>query len=92
MASTGREHISSLFGGGQVRSAGEVAAALGISRQAAHRHLAALVDAGRLKAEGRGRAVRYRNAASLPFSRRFPRTIAEDRVWTALSTELPALV
>jgi anti-sigma regulatory factor (Ser/Thr protein kinase) len=92
MPTTGRDRISSLFTRGQVRSAGEVAAALGISRQAAHRHLAALVAAGRLKVEGRGRSVRYRDAASLPFSRRYPRAIAEDRVWTELSSELPALV
>ena len=76
---------------GQARSAGQVASAVGISRQAAHRHLAALVAAGQLRAEGRGRAARYRGASSLPFSRRYPRAIAEDRVWSELSSELPAL-
>jgi anti-sigma regulatory factor (Ser/Thr protein kinase) len=87
-----RDRILDLFARGQARAAGDVASALGISRQAAHRHLAALVAAARLKAEGRGRAVRYRGATSLPFSRRYPRAIAEDRVWGELAAELPALV
>jgi DNA-binding transcriptional ArsR family regulator len=87
-----RDLIAGLFAARSPRSAGDVAAAIGISRQAAHRHLAALVAAGRLRTEGRGRAVRYRGAGSLPFSRRYPRAIAEDRVWTELSAELPALV
>ncbi len=91
MPTVGRDRIERLFHGGQVRSAGEVASVVGISRQAAHRHLVALVAAGRLRTEGRGRAVRYRGATSLPFSRRFPRAVAEDRVWSELSSELPAL-
>jgi anti-sigma regulatory factor (Ser/Thr protein kinase) len=86
-----RDRVARLYAGGQVRSAGEVASVLGISRQAAHRHLAALVAAGQLKAEGRGRAVRYRGASSLPFLRQYPRAIAEDRVWSEIASELPAL-
>jgi anti-sigma regulatory factor (Ser/Thr protein kinase) len=86
-----RARIGHLFAGGQARSASEVASAVGISRQAAHRHLVALVAAGQLVVEGRGRAVRYRGAGSLPLARRYPRTIAEDRVWNELSAEVAAL-
>lgn len=84
-----------LFVGGRPRAAGEVAAALRISRQAAHRHLAALVLEGRLVAEGKGRAAHYRDAGRLPVSRRYPRAvIAEDKVWEELASsyhELGAL-
>jgi len=76
-----------LFAAGRPRAAGEVAAALGISRQAAHRHLAALVRAGRLVAEGKGRAAHYRDAGRLPVTRRYPRAvIAEDKVWQELAS------
>jgi anti-sigma regulatory factor (Ser/Thr protein kinase) len=92
MPAASRDLIARLFAAGSPRSAGDVAAAIGISRQAAHRHLAALVASGRLRTDGRGRAVRYRSAGSLPFSRRYPHAIAEDRVWNELSAELPALV
>ncbi|HXT98528.1 MAG TPA: ATP-binding protein [Polyangia bacterium] len=92
MPTASHDRIARLFAGGQARSAGEVASALGISRQAAHRHLVALVGEGQLQVEGRGRAVRYRGARSLPFSRRYPRAVAEDRVWNELAAELPALV
>ncbi|HEY6476878.1 MAG TPA: ATP-binding protein [Polyangia bacterium] len=91
MPTPSRDRIAHLFTGGQARSASEVASAVGISRQAAHRHLATLVAAGQLRVEGRGRAARYRGASSLPFSRRYPCAIAEDRVWSELSSELPAL-
>jgi len=81
-----------MFAGDRARAASEVAAAAGISRQAAHRHLAALTAAGQLRAEGKGRSVRYRNAGSLPFTRRYPRAvIAEDRVWQELSSAHPAV-
>lgn len=92
MPPASRDRIARLFAGGQARSAGEVASVVGVSRQAAHRHLVALVAAGQLRVEGRGRAVRYRGASSLPFSRRYPRAIAEDRVWTELAADLPVLV
>src|SRR5262249_25501367 len=74
------------------RSAGDIARAIGISRQAAHRHLAALVREGVARAEGRGRAVKYRRAASLPLAKRYPRAvIAEDRVWSELTAAHPAI-
>src|ERR1044072_3396815 len=78
-----RQRVLSLFEGDVRLRAGEVAAAVGVSRQAAHRHLTALVRAGDLLLDGRGRSVTYRSAGSLPVVRRFPRAvIAEDRVWS----------
>jgi anti-sigma regulatory factor (Ser/Thr protein kinase) len=83
-----RHRVLILFAGGAHLQAGEVAKAVQVSRQAAHRHLTALVSDGALKVEGRGRSVTYRAAASLPFARRYPRgVLAEDRVWNELAAE-----
>jgi anti-sigma regulatory factor (Ser/Thr protein kinase) len=59
----------------------ELVADLGITRQAVHRYLGELVEAGRLHPEGAGRSVRY-----VPSDRRWSRTyplrgLAEDAVW-----------
>jgi anti-sigma regulatory factor (Ser/Thr protein kinase) len=79
--------ILALFERDDARSASQVAAAAGISRQAAHRHLSALVAAGKLVQEGKARASRYRGAGSLPMVRRYPRAvIAEDKVWQEISS------
>jgi anti-sigma regulatory factor (Ser/Thr protein kinase) len=87
-----RSRILDLFAGDRARQASAVAAAMHISRQAAHRHLAALVETGALRAEGLGRAARYRAAGSLPVTRRYPRgVIAEDRVWQELSSTHSAI-
>jgi len=87
-----RDRILSLFAAGRPRSAGEIARAIRISRQAAHRHLAALVASGELRAEGRGRGARYRDAGSLPLARSYPRAvISEDRVWTELAANTHAI-
>jgi anti-sigma regulatory factor (Ser/Thr protein kinase) len=76
-----------LFEGKRSRSASEVASALAISRQAAHRRLRNLVAAGKLVQEGKARASRYRGAGSLPVTRRYARAvIAEDRVWQEIAT------
>lgn len=92
MDASARDRIFRLFVGGQPRAAGDIAARLTISRQAAHKQLAALVREGRLVAEGRGRAARYRSADALPFSRRYQRAvIAEDRVWRDLATSYGAI-
>ena len=85
--SSARDRIFKLFADGRPRAAGDIAARLTISRQAAHKQLATLVSEGRLIAEGQGRAARYRSAGSLPFARRYPRAIiAEDKVWRDLAT------
>jgi len=87
-----RQHILDLFAREAKLSAGEVAKAVKVTRQAAHRHLAALVESGTLVAEGRGRAVTYRHAATLPMVRSYPRgVIAEDRVWNDLAAKYPAI-
>jgi anti-sigma regulatory factor (Ser/Thr protein kinase) len=84
--------ILALFRGGHALGSSQVAAAAGISRQAAHRHLAGLVAAGKLVQEGKARASRYRSAGSLPMVRRFARAvIAEDRVWQEISSTHPAI-
>jgi anti-sigma regulatory factor (Ser/Thr protein kinase) len=71
---------------GYVRS-GQVAEAFGISRQAAHAHLRALVRAGVLIREGQGRGARYR----LPRARYRTAGLEEDRVWRDLREEVPEI-
>lgn len=67
----------------------EVAAALGVSRATAQRRLAALVAAGRLRLEGKGRGAVYRLVGT---TRRWPRAgLAEDLAWAALEPEVKAL-
>jgi anti-sigma regulatory factor (Ser/Thr protein kinase) len=84
-----RDRILALFAGGVRLRAGEIAATLKVSRQAAHRQLADLVREGTLRDEGKGRAVTYRLASSLPFVRRYPLgVIAEDRVWSEIAREI----
>lgn len=70
-------------------SSGELAAALGVSRQAAHRHLRLEVDAGRLVPEGSARATRYRRPEAR-FEFALP-ALAEDRVWEEVSRQVPDL-
>lgn len=71
---------------------GEAAAAAGISRQAAHRRLAALVLAGELEREGEGRGARYRrgerSGGTLVYARR---GLEEDRVWADAQERIPYL-
>jgi anti-sigma regulatory factor (Ser/Thr protein kinase) len=73
-------------------SSGEVARAAGISRQAVHRHLRALVDAGELTREGEGRGARYR-AQRTTFRAHFRREdgIDESLVWERARAALPRL-
>jgi anti-sigma regulatory factor (Ser/Thr protein kinase)/biotin operon repressor len=78
-------------------SGAAIAAALGISRQAAHRHLIALLEQGRLVRSGRTRGVQYampgrsRTGESLPgpFHRTYPtRGLAEDTVFAEATLRL----
>jgi anti-sigma regulatory factor (Ser/Thr protein kinase)/uncharacterized protein (DUF1330 family) len=82
----------------------DVALASGASRQAAHRQLARLVEAGMLASEGKGRATRYRGSAAggptppspPPRAPTFDRSYAtagleEDQVWRDLDAASPAL-
>jgi len=70
---------------GQVK-AGELAEALGLSRQTAHALLARWVGAGRLVRAGRGRATHYlpAEAAAVRLSLRTA-GLEEDRVWRQLA-------
>lgn len=65
-----------------------VARALGISRQAAHARLKALVVSGRIVREGAARATRYRLPTAERWERRFPLAgLAEDRVLQQMVAE-----
>jgi anti-sigma regulatory factor (Ser/Thr protein kinase) len=76
---------------GQVQAA-RLAQRAGISRQAAHRHLAALVEAGVLSPQGRGPATRYVTSERLPYEKTYTLSgLTEDRVWDELSTSAPQL-
>ena len=87
-----RDQILQLFRKGARLRASEVAASVEVSRQAAHRHLSALVKEGVLETQGQGRSVTYGAFGGLPIVRRYPRgVIAEDRVWSELATESEAL-
>ncbi len=70
-------------------SASDLATRLGISRQAAHRKLAAAVDAGWLARAGAGRAARY--VASNP-SIRYPiHGAREEQIFSDLLRRIPGL-
>ncbi len=72
--------------------AGELAQAAGISRQAAHRHLAALAREGALRLEGKGRAARYLHFQPAALEYRYPLSgLSEDRVWAELSKKVACL-
>lgn len=75
---------------GEVRNR-DVANELGISRQAAHRHLRALVDAGEIVREGEGRGSRYVAPAAEGVLRFPTEGLREDRVWTRLLEAVPTL-
>jgi hypothetical protein len=87
-----RAEILALFAGGATKATRDVAAKLRVSRQAAQRQLAALVEAGELRLEGQGARRRYRSAASLPASYNYdPATLAEDRVWADIAGRHPEI-
>lgn len=71
-------------------SAGDVARAAGVTRQAAHYHLARMVDDGELERVGGGRSTRYVATADLDL--RLPIAgLDEDHVWHDVSDRIPAL-
>ncbi|MBI4260701.1 MAG: DUF4325 domain-containing protein [Actinobacteria bacterium] len=82
--------IRSLFAESETVTSGEVAAAAGITRQAALYHLVALVEAGELRREGRGRGARYRRDVDLSLA--YPlEGLGEDRVWHEVEGRTPEL-
>ena len=68
-----------------------VVAATGLSRQAVHAHLSAMVDVGELVVEGRGRGVRYRRVHPRQRFRYHLDGLEEDRVWDEVRAEVPEL-
>ena len=73
-------------------TAGQLSKEAGVSRQAAHRHLAALAKRGLLHHSGKGRASRYEKAVSPRVEElRFQYPLAglnEDRVWKELRPQV----
>ena len=71
-------------------SAGEVAAAAGVSRQAAHHHLAQMHSNGEVERIGAGRSTRYVRTST--FERRWPLTgLLEEHVWRETREAVPCL-
>jgi DNA-binding Lrp family transcriptional regulator len=80
-----KRQVLDLFEGAASLQAGEVARALGVTRQTAHRHLSELAKDGRLRREGAGRSTRYRRSNPVD-ERRYPiGGLEEDRVWSEMS-------
>ena len=79
-----KRQIIALFDSGAALQAGDVARALEVTRQTAHRYLRELCAEGRLVIEGAGRSTRYRR--SDPVDRRTYSTegLSEDRVWSEM--------
>jgi anti-sigma regulatory factor (Ser/Thr protein kinase) len=86
------EAVRALIAGDGRVSTGELAARLGVSRQAAHRHLARLVRAGTLERRGRGRSAHYGPAEGKASRRVVPVAgLEEDALWQRIAAEEPAL-
>jgi anti-sigma regulatory factor (Ser/Thr protein kinase) len=71
-------------------AAGEVAKAAGVTRQAAHYHLARMVGAGELRRAGAGRGSRYFADSDLDRSYRLE-GLEEDRVWDEVVRDVPQI-
>jgi anti-sigma regulatory factor (Ser/Thr protein kinase) len=82
MAEKVPETIDRLLASQETVSSGGVAVAAGVSRQAAHYHLAALVRLGILAREGAGRSARYKRVA-LMTERHQLQDLKEDLVWSS---------
>ena len=79
--------IRVLVGGLGSVSAGVVAEAAGVTRQAAHYHLVRMVRDGELRRVGAGRGSRYELDAD--FDRRYPlEGLQEDLVWSEVEREV----
>ncbi len=76
---------------GQPVSTSDVAAALAITRQAAHKKLRALSQAGAVVTRGAGRASRWALASTDRTFRWRVKGLEEDRAWAELVAAVPAL-
>jgi len=80
-----KRQIQSRFTNGAWFQAGDIARALGVTRQTVHRYLRQLVDDGELIIDGAGRGTRYRLKAE-NLTRTYPTAgLEEDLVWSDLS-------
>lgn len=73
--------IRTIFTDGEWHKAGEVAKALGMTRQTSHRHLRQLVNEGTLIVEGAGRGTRYRQLIERLTLRYSTLNLEEHEVW-----------
>lgn len=80
-----KRQILGLLRGRASLQPGEVARALGVTRQTAHRHLRKLVEEGVLVVEGAGRGTHYRRPEPVDARRYATAGLEEDRVWADLS-------
>src|SRR5207247_2381241 len=84
--------VNSLIAKRNTVRAGDLAREAGVSRQAAHRHLAALVKEGMLIREGAGRGAMYKPSGAPLSAFRYPREgLAEDQVWNDIASKSPVL-
>jgi len=82
--------IEALLAGSGWVSAGQVARAAGVTRQAAHYHLRRLADAGRLRRIGAGRGARY--VPAFDIERIYPIPgVSEEVAWRDLVARQPDL-
>jgi anti-sigma regulatory factor (Ser/Thr protein kinase) len=89
---TDRERILSLAQRDGKVTSGGVALKLKISRQAAHRKLQALAEAGDLVLRGAGRGAVWEPSAKAPRRFRYKSAgLAEDRVFAQIEAEVPAM-
>ncbi len=87
-----KEIVNLLLNEQSTIQAGDLVRKTGISRQAAHRHLAALVKDGFLLHAGWGRGSRYRRPGSSGSHYRFPlQGLAEERAWSEVRAKAAAL-
>ncbi|MEX1046716.1 MAG: DUF4325 domain-containing protein [Actinomycetota bacterium] len=75
-----------------VVSSGDIASALGLTRQAAHYHFIKLIRQGRLERIGAGRGSRYRLPKLAAFDKVYSLSgLQEDRAWQVILAAVPAI-
>lgn len=90
LPSTVKDAIRSRLAAEGSVSAGEVAAAVGVSRQAAHHHLAQMYSKGEIGRTGAGRSTRYVRTSTC--ERRWPLAeLSEEQVWRHTRDAAPCL-
>lgn len=87
-----RELVDGLLAAGASFASGDLAGSAKITRQAAHRHLAAFMRGGILVREGAGRGARYRAGPDASPRLRYRRKgLSEDDVWKQAEERVPRL-